>query len=254
MLNTAFFNAVRGSLYPKLTQTQVDGLNAIAAAWAKHGDGDRRKLAYIMATAHHETGGAFGPRVENLNYTSASRIRAVWPTRFTLATALDYVRQPQKLANKVYGGRLGNVRPNDGWTYRGRGLAQITGRENYAKFARLLGVDIEASPDKALDVGTAAAILVIGSVRGLFTGRALVAGVPDYRAARAVINADGKANGALIAGYAEKFEAALKVGWSTTPAKKTGTQPGSAPPATSTNWLSDLLAAIAAFFVRNRST
>jgi putative chitinase len=112
-MSTAFFDAVRSSLFGG--KAQVDGMSAIDRAWQNHGDGDLRKLAYIHATAFHETGLEHGPKDENLNYTSASRIRGVWPSRFTLATAIDYVRQPQKLANKVYGGRLGDTRPNDGW-------------------------------------------------------------------------------------------------------------------------------------------
>lgn len=246
-LNERFFSAVRSSLYGgSLNQVQVDSLNAIVAAWHKHGDGDQRKLAYILATAHHETGAQFGPRVENLNYTSASRIRAVWPTRFTLASAIDYVRQPQKLANKVYGGRLGNNRPNDGWLFRGRGPGQLTGRENYERMGRLLGVDLVGDPELALRADIGAAILVLGLVRGLFTGKALAAGVPDYVAARATVNADGKANGALIAGYATKFEAALKAGWTSgaaTPEPKQQDKPRD-----KQHWLPALIAALLAIF------
>lgn len=68
---------------------------------------------------------------ENLSY-SAKRLMAVWPSRFpTLESTEPYARNPQALANKVYGGRMGNVHPNDGWLYRGRGLKMLTGADNY---------------------------------------------------------------------------------------------------------------------------
>ena len=217
-LNAAFFASVRASLFGgALTQGQVNGLNAVADAFAEHGDGDIRKLAYCLATKYHEVGEAMAPKVESLTYTSASRIRAVWPSRFkTLADAAPYVRQPQKLANFVYGDRadLGNDRPNDGWTYRGRGDAQLTGKGRYARFSALVGYGLVGNPELLLDVKIAAAVLVIGLVRGEFTGRRLADGVPDFVAARACVNGDGRANGKKIAGYAKKFLAALKGGLS----------------------------------------
>ena len=82
------------------------------------------------------------------------------------------MRQPPKLANFVYCNRadLGNDPPSDCWTYRGRGDSQITGKGNYAKFGKLLGLHLVGNPDEVLEVDIAAAILVLGLVRGLFTG------------------------------------------------------------------------------------
>ncbi|KSV77532.1 hypothetical protein [Sinorhizobium sp. Sb3] len=72
---------------------------------------------------------------ELFSHYSAERLTQVWPSRFpAIASARPFARDPRKLANRVYGGRMGNAAPDDGWRYRGRGLPQITGKENYAKF------------------------------------------------------------------------------------------------------------------------
>ncbi|MBT2299291.1 glycoside hydrolase family 19 protein [Variovorax paradoxus] len=84
---------------------------------------------------------------ENLNY-SAQRLVQVWPTRFpTVIHAYPYANNPKALANKVYGGRLGNTRTDDGWTYRGRSPIQITGLANYQRVGDLMGQDLVGIPD-----------------------------------------------------------------------------------------------------------
>lgn len=84
---------------------------------------------------------------EGLSY-SAERLMAVWPTRFpTAADANLYAHNPAALANKVYGGRMGNVAPGDGYKFRGRGLIQVTGRSNYAAVGHALNMDLIGSPE-----------------------------------------------------------------------------------------------------------
>jgi putative chitinase len=195
----------------KLDQEQVESLNAILAAWEAYGDGDPRKLAYALATANHECN--LRPIVENLTYTSAARIAQVWPSRFTVESAKPFVKNAQKLANEVYGGRMGNDEKNDGYTYRGRGFVQLTGYANYEKFNKLIGESLSAHPDLAKRPEYAARILIVGLMKGMFTGKKLSDYInttkTDYISARATVNGDVKANGAKIAGYAEKFETAL---------------------------------------------
>ena len=206
------FDVARSLQGGKLDQEQVESLNAILAVWDKYGDGDNRKLAYALATANHECN--LRPIVENLTYTSAARIAQVWPSRFTAESAKPFVKNAQKLANEVYGGRMGNDSKNDGYTYRGRGFVQLTGYANYEKLNKLIGESISAHPDLAQRPEYAARILVVGLMKGMFTGKKLGdyinASKTDYINARATVNGDVKANGAKIAGYADRFETALE--------------------------------------------
>ncbi len=97
----------------------------------------------FIANVAHESGG-FTIMKESLYYTTPSRLVAVWPSRFTLTheagkkDANQYVRQPNKLANLVYGGRMGNNNLEDGSTFVGGGYAQITGRDAYEAYRRYL--------------------------------------------------------------------------------------------------------------------
>lgn len=201
-----FFDTIR-PMFGKMSQEQVDGIGETINAFEEYGDGDIRKLAYILATGFHEA--KFKPVRENMSYT-AERIREVWPKRFTnLAAAKPYARNPQALANKVYNGRLGNkAGSDDGWLFRGGGWPQLTGRENYEKFG------LDKNPDRILEPKVSAWVLVAGTLGGKFTGLKLDKFINakgcDYVGARACVNADVKANGEKIAGYALKFEAALQ--------------------------------------------
>jgi len=106
------------------------------------------RLAHFLAQILHESGG-LSLQFENLNY-SAERLPKVWPKRFKPLGALDpaqYAHNPQKLANEVYGGRMGNTAPNDGFTYRGRGLLQLTGKASYQEATMHLRKNNPAAPD-----------------------------------------------------------------------------------------------------------
>ncbi len=91
-------------------------------------------LAMLLAQAGHESSD-FTRLEESLWYTPR-RLMAVWPSRFpNRRIAEKYARDPEALANEVYGGRMGNDKKGDGWRYRGRGAIQLTGRYNYTRFA-----------------------------------------------------------------------------------------------------------------------
>ena len=110
-------------------------------------------VAHVMAQISHECGAGHDV-VENLNY-SAGRMMQVWPSRFpSLASAAPYANNPRALANKVYNGRMGNaVGSDDGWNFRGRGAAQTTGREGYARLAQATGLDVVKHPDLVNNAG-----------------------------------------------------------------------------------------------------
>lgn len=111
--------------------------------------------AFIAQCAHESAG--FSRFVENLNY-SAEGLAKTWRSRFANAdgtpnaTARKIARNPQEIANAVYNGRMGNVNPNDGWNFRGRGAIQITGRANYEAVGRIMAqYGVIESPEVILD-------------------------------------------------------------------------------------------------------
>lgn len=119
------------------------------------------RAARLIGQCAHESIG-FTRVTESLYYTTPERLMAVWPSRFrSLAAARPFLRNPEGLANSVYGGRMGNTRPDDGWRYRGRGWLQLTGRANYARYGRLLGVDLEGEPDLAIEPSIAWSIAAV---------------------------------------------------------------------------------------------
>ena len=110
--------------------------------------GNALRVAHFMAQVLHESS-ELSFQIESLNY-SPERLPKVWPSRFKPSGPLDpqeFAHNQEKLGNAVYGGRMGNAGPNDGFTYRGRGLLQLTGRDSYAEATTNLRKQNPAAPD-----------------------------------------------------------------------------------------------------------
>jgi putative chitinase len=190
-----FFERVRSS-FGALSQKQVDGFNAILSGWTMQGGEDLRWLAYMLATAWHETGEAMQPINELGGTNYFTRMYDPPPAGTRPSVAED----------------LGNTRPGDGARYHGRGYVQLTGRGDYRKMGKKLNIDLEGNPDLALDADVAEEIMFAGMRDGDFTGKKL----PDYFSAskddpvnaRRIINGTDKAD--LIAGYHRNFLVAIK--------------------------------------------
>lgn len=194
-----FYDSVKANFNISLNQNQVSGFEILLA------EGEKRNvntdwIAYILATAWHETG------------------KTVQPVRETFATSDAQAISRLEAAFKA--GRLGSVKTpywRDGWF--GRGYVQLTWKVNYENMSKWLKVDLVANPSKALDPTIAAQITYEGMIRGMFTAKKLgdyLDGVDEsdekdfaeYKLARKIINGTDKA--ADIANYALKFEKALR--------------------------------------------
>jgi putative chitinase len=122
----------------------------LQAAFAKYDINTPQRQAAFLGQCAHESGN-FKTLQENLNY-SAEGLMKTWPSRFpTKEIADQYARQPAKIAGKVYNGRLGNTSEEEASRYLGRGLIQLTGKENYERCGSSLGVDLVGNPDWLLD-------------------------------------------------------------------------------------------------------
>lgn len=188
-LPTFFAFARRAPFGNRLTQEQVAGCEAILNAWT--GDDDRQ-LAYVLATAFHETAGTMAPVREG---STPSR-------RLTDAQARRVVAHR----------RYGKPDPETGHVYYGRGDPQLTWLRNYEKMGKALGVDLVRNPDLMLDPVYSKKALIVGMVDGMFTGRKLsdyfTADKEDPEGARRIVNGTDKAS--LIAGYYKNFLDSLK--------------------------------------------
>ena len=104
-----------------------------------------KRIAAFIAQVGHESG-QLTHLVENLNY-SAEALQRAWPSRFSAKLAADVARKPEQIASIAYDNRMGNTSTGDGWKYRGRGLIQITGKNNYRVCGEALGLDLIAQPE-----------------------------------------------------------------------------------------------------------
>jgi putative chitinase len=142
-------------LCPKMNPETAKDLQAIFdAICIKYGITDKNDKAAFVAQMCHESG-AFTIRKENMRYTTPERLVHIWPSRFNLDgsdgkhKASDYVNNPAKLANEVYAGRMGNgdTASGDGYRFRGSGFLQMTGREDFEKYAKYIGHDVAETAD-----------------------------------------------------------------------------------------------------------
>jgi putative chitinase len=105
------------------------------------------RLAHFLAQCGHESGG-FKAVSENLNY-SADGLKKIFGKYFPGNLNESYARQPEKIASRVYGSRMGNgdESTGEGFKFRGRGYIQLTGKQNYTNFAKFIGEDTVSNPD-----------------------------------------------------------------------------------------------------------
>jgi len=231
MNRSVFYDAVRASLFAgKLSTSQVEGMEAILDAFQPY-ELSQEEMAYMLATAFHET-----------------------------ARTMQPIEEYGKGKGHSYGAPAGPFKK----IYDGRGYVQLTWYENYKKAQDKLGVPFVQYPEKALEPKHAADIMIKGMLEGWFTGKKLSdyfnASTTDWINARRIINGTDRA--ADIAGYAKHFLAALKAAGSgevvapvptPTPEPKPPldypVEPPAAPaPADDGNWLVSLLKALAQLF------
>lgn len=177
---SAFYSKIKSSVFSNnITPAQTRGIDAILDYWDKaYKTSDSRLLAYILATAYHESNQSMQP-----------------------------IEEPGKGRGTPYG-----VPADNGNVYYGRGLLLLTWARNYKTMGDVLGIDLYSHPELALDLNTSVAILVEGMMRGVFTGKKLSDFISGERAdwinARRVVNALDRAS--TIAGYADRFFDALQ--------------------------------------------
>lgn len=143
-------------ILPQARQVAGFFVPALNTAMARFKINSSVRMAAFIAQIGHESG-QLTRMVENLNY-SAQGLLATWPSRFTAKTAAAMARQPEQIANIVYAGRMGNTLPGDGWKYRGRGLIQLTGANNYRAAGAALGLDLINHPELVEQPDTAALV------------------------------------------------------------------------------------------------
>lgn len=196
-----FYNFLRSNsmLGPKISPAEFQGCEAILAACDKR----HHPLSWVaceLATAYHETAHTMQPVDE---YGSAAYFLRMYDINGSRPAVAK---------------RLGNLTPGDGIKYHGRGYPQTTGRANYEKAGKKLGLDLVGNPELMKDPAIAAEVMARGMEEGWFTGKKLADYLPasgkatkaQFVATRPIINGTDRAE--LIAGYALQFQDALVAG------------------------------------------
>ena len=210
-----FFDDVRQTVFRgRMSKSQVDGMEALLDAWENdYASKPRGWLAYMLATAYHETA---------------------------------HTMQPIREYGRGRGRKYSRRDPKTGQVYYGRGYVQLTWKYNYAKATDKLGTDFVNNPDFVMQPKYAAQILYQGSIEGWFTGKKLgdyISGRrKDYRNARRIINGTDRAG--LVAGYADSFEEALKRAKEADPVEEVASDRYH-PPTTEKKWSTTNIAATA---------
>jgi putative chitinase len=187
-----FFAAIRRELFDGgLTPLQIYRIETLLDACIA-ADWPLTFTSYALATAHHET--------------------ANWRHMKELGGEAYFRRMYDKAGTRPkVAAALGNTEAGDGVKFAGRGYVQLTGRANYVKAGKALGLDLLKEPQTVEEPTIAAKVLVWGMSTGAYTGKAnrdyLAKSPPDYVNARRIINGTDKAS--LIATYAKEFQAAL---------------------------------------------
>lgn len=138
-------SAVIKEAYPRSKKHIRDAFDQEKTVLDRLGITDPKVLPLFLAQCAVESGW-FTTLEENLNYKAAT-LRRVWPRHFTALEAKRYAMRPEQIANKAYGGRMGNDKPGDGWRYRGGGIGMITGKENHTRTGKRIGVDLRSHPE-----------------------------------------------------------------------------------------------------------
>ncbi|KXG87100.1 hypothetical protein [Agrobacterium bohemicum] len=194
-----FFTTIRMAPFPgRMSAQQVQGTELVLDEFEERAPGgDVRHLAYMLATAFHETAATMQPVRETLAASDEAAIRIL--DRAYAAGRLGQFRTPYWR------------RDADGKSWLGRGLVQLTHKRNYEAMSAVTGIDLVERPERAMEPQVSAIILVEGMLRGSFTGRRLSQHFSpsraDWEGARAIINGNDRA--ALLAGYGRAFHTAL---------------------------------------------
>lgn len=136
---------INGNKNPEMCKYYIDALNKVLPQYEIT---TKLRLCHFLAQILHESGN-LKYKCENLNY-SAKALRSVFGKYFkTDEIANEYARKPEKIANKVYANRMGNGNEasGDGWKYRGRGLIQLTGKNNYTICGQSINLNLINNPD-----------------------------------------------------------------------------------------------------------